>query len=71
MRQLKSNFDKIGAKYPAEHNVGHMYKADDNLRKFYKKLDPNNIFNPGIGKSAITEPVAMIKFLAESFLEPS
>ncbi len=43
-------FDKIGAKYPAEHNVGHTYEADDNLREFYKKLDPNNIFNPGIGK---------------------
>ena len=41
--------DNIGAKYPAEHNVGHMYKADNNLKKFYKKLDPNNIFNPGIG----------------------
>ena len=45
-------FDEIGAKYPAEHNVGHMYEADDNLRKFYKKLDPNNIFNPGIGKTS-------------------
>ena len=43
-------FDEIGAKYPAEHNVGHVYEADDNLRKFYKKLDPCNIFNPGIGK---------------------
>ncbi len=47
-------FDKIGAKYPAEHNVGHMYEADDNLRKFYKKLDPKNIFNPGIGKTPKT-----------------
>ena len=44
--------DKIGAKYPAEHNVGHMYEADDNLKKFYKKLDPNNVFNPGIGKTS-------------------
>ena len=50
--KLLSWFDKIGAKYPAEHNVGHIYKADDNLRKFYKKLDPNNIFNPGIGKTS-------------------
>ncbi len=44
-------FDKIGAKYPAEHNVGHVYEADDNLKEFYKKLDPNNIFNPGIGNT--------------------
>ncbi len=42
-------FDKIEAKYPAEHNVGHMYEADDNLRKFYQRLDPTNTFNPGIG----------------------
>ncbi len=47
-------FDEIGAKYPAEHNVGHVYEADDNLRKFYKKLDPCNIFNPGIGKTSKT-----------------
>ena len=47
-------FDKIEAKYPAEHNVGHMYEADDNLRKFYQKLDPKNIFNPGIGKTSKT-----------------
>ncbi len=42
--------DERGAKYPAEHNVGHLYKADNVLQKFYKKLDPKNIFNPGIGK---------------------
>ncbi len=42
-------FDKIGAKYPAEHNVGHVYEADKNLKEFYKKLDPTDTFNPGIG----------------------
>ena len=47
-------FDQIEAKYPAEHNVGHVYEADDNLRKFYKKLDPSNVFNPGIGKTSKT-----------------
>lgn len=39
-----------GAKYPAEHNVGHLYKADNNLQEFYKQLDPTNTFNPGIGQ---------------------
>ena len=39
-----------GAKYPAEHNVGHLYEAENSLQKFYKKLDPTNTFNPGIGK---------------------
>jgi D-lactate dehydrogenase len=42
--------DKKGAKYPAEHNVGHLYEAENTLQKFYKKLDPTNTFNPGIGK---------------------
>ncbi|NKQ40727.1 MAG: D-lactate dehydrogenase [Sulfurovum sp.] len=42
--------DSKGAKYPAEHNVGHLYKAEDSLQKFYTKLDPTNTFNPGIGK---------------------
>ena len=42
--------DSRGAKYPAEHNVGHLYEAESNLQKFYKDLDPTNTFNPGIGK---------------------
>ena len=42
--------DSRGAKYPAEHNVGHLYEAESNLQKFYKDLDPTNMFNPGIGK---------------------
>ena len=56
-------FDEIGAKYPAEHNVGHVYEADNNLRKFYKKLDPCNMFNPGIGKTSktINKPDGKIK----------
>lgn len=39
-----------GAKLPAEHNVGHIYKAEPVLREFYGNLDPTNTFNPGIGK---------------------
>ncbi len=42
--------DEKRAKYPAEHNVGHLYKADNSLQEFYTKLDPTNTFNPGIGK---------------------
>ncbi len=52
--KIKSNMlsllDEKKAKYPAEHNVGHMYKADNSLQDFYAKLDPTNTFNPGIGK---------------------
>ncbi|APD94655.1 D-lactate dehydrogenase [Alteromonas mediterranea] len=42
--------DSRGAKYPAEHNVGHLYEAEDTLQQFYRELDPTNTFNPGIGK---------------------
>ena len=44
--------DQAGAKYPAEHNVGHLYKAETDLSNFYKKIDPTNSFNPGIGKTS-------------------
>ncbi|OOE69524.1 D-lactate dehydrogenase [Salinivibrio sp. IB868] len=40
-----------GAKYPAEHNVGHLYAAEPDLANFYHQLDPTNSFNPGIGKT--------------------
>lgn len=40
-----------GAKYPAEHNVGHLYEAEEGLQSFYFSLDPTNSFNPGIGKT--------------------
>lgn len=41
-----------GAKYPAEHNVGHIYSAEQSLSDFYQSLDPTNSFNPGIGKTS-------------------
>ncbi len=47
-RILKEN----GAKYPAEHNVGHIYKAENSLVEFYEKLDPTNSFNSGIGQTS-------------------
>ena len=49
---MLERLDSKGAKYPAEHNVGHMYQADDTLKKFYQELDPTNTFNPGIGKTS-------------------
>ncbi len=44
-----------GAKYPAEHNVGHLYEAEPDLQNFYKSLDPTNTFNPGIGQTSKTK----------------
>lgn len=42
--------DARGAQYPAEHNVGHLYRAGPELRNFYRALDPCNQFNPGVGQ---------------------
>lgn len=50
--EILALMDKRGAKYPAEHNVGHLYHADDNLARFYQTLDPTNTFNVGIGKTS-------------------
>ena len=44
--------DRRGARYPAEHNVGHSYAAAPVLADFYRALDPANSFNPGIGKTS-------------------
>ncbi|WP_369915152.1 D-lactate dehydrogenase [Xanthomonas sp. NCPPB 3005] len=43
--------DRRGAEYPAEHNVGHLYRAKPALAAFYRALDPTNSFNPGIGQT--------------------
>ena len=48
-RNLLRIYDKRGAEYPAEHNVGHEYLLKASLKKFYRELDPTNVFNPGIG----------------------
>jgi D-lactate dehydrogenase len=47
--EVLERLDGIGAEYPAEHNVGHCYKAKEALAGFYEALDPCNVFNPGIG----------------------
>ena len=51
-KKLLMTYEARGAEYPAEHNVGHEYDAKPSLKTFYKKLDPNNIFNPGIGRTS-------------------
>ena len=50
--KLLKTFDERGAEYPAEHNVGHEYDAKPLLKGFYRKLDPTNSFNPGIGRTS-------------------
>ncbi|GAB6854888.1 D-lactate dehydrogenase [Asaia astilbis] len=43
--------DKRGARYPAEHNLGHLYEAGSKILDHYRDLDPCNCLNPGIGRS--------------------
>ncbi|WP_373099955.1 MULTISPECIES: D-lactate dehydrogenase [Pasteurellaceae] len=50
--EMLALLDRRGAQYPAEHNVGHLYQAKPELRKFYQTLDPTNSFNPGIGQTS-------------------
>ena len=44
--------DSRGAEYPAEHNVGHLYKAKPALAAHYRQLDPTNTLNPGLGQTS-------------------
>ncbi|QPR29577.1 D-lactate dehydrogenase [Edwardsiella hoshinae] len=50
--QMLALLDARGAEYPAEHNVGHLYQAKAPLRDFYRRQDPTNTLNPGIGKTS-------------------
>ncbi len=44
--------DTLGAEYPAEHNVGHLYPAKPPLVGHYRALDPTNSLNPGTGHTS-------------------
>jgi D-lactate dehydrogenase (quinone) len=44
--------EQRGAKYPAEHNVGHLYHASCEHEQHWRQLDPTNSCNPGIGKTS-------------------
>lgn len=44
--------EQRGAKYPAEHNVGHLYQASSKYQTHFQQLDPTNTLNPGIGKTS-------------------
>lgn len=44
--------DARGASYPAEHNVGHLYHAAESQLAHFRKLDPRNYLNPGVGKAS-------------------
>ena len=44
--------EQRGARYPAEHNVGHLYHASCDHAQHWRELDPTNTCNPGIGKTS-------------------
>ena len=51
-KRLMAWLDVRGARYPAEHNVGRLYRASPALEAFYRALDPTNSFNPGVGQTS-------------------
>lgn len=51
-QKMLAVLDARGARYPAEHNVGHLYHAPPSQVAFFRQLDPHNAFNPGIGKTS-------------------
>jgi len=51
-QQMLAVLDARGARYPAEHNVGHLYHAPPSQVAFFRQLDPHNAFNPGIGRTS-------------------
>jgi D-lactate dehydrogenase len=51
-RQIVAHMDGLGVEFPAEHNVGHLYRAKPVLADFYRQLDPTNTLNPGVGQTS-------------------
>src|SRR5450830_1887367 len=51
-KRILAALEERGARYPAEHNFGHLYQAGAEVERFYRQLDPTNSFNPGIGRTS-------------------
>lgn len=51
-RGMLAHYGARGGECPAEQNVGHLYPAKPALVEHYRKLDPTNTLNPGIGKTS-------------------
>jgi len=51
-QDVMAYLEQRGARYPAEHNVGHLYAASCDHQAHWKALDPTNSCNPGIGKTS-------------------
>ncbi len=51
-RGMLAHYEARGAECPAEYNVGHEYRAKPAQVNFFRKLDPANCLNPGIGQTS-------------------
>lgn len=51
-KTMKDLLEKRGAAIPAEHNYGRIYRVPAAMEAHFKKLDPHNIFNAGIGETS-------------------
>ena len=51
-RGMLAHYGARGAQCPAEYNVGHQYPAKPEQAEFFRKLDPTNSVNPGIGQTS-------------------
>lgn len=47
--EIQELLEARGAKLPAEHNYGRLYRMPDAMVEHFKRLDPTNTFNAGIG----------------------
>ena len=47
--ELKHEVERMGGKLPAEHGFGTEYKAPEEVKRRWRKMDPLNVMNPGVG----------------------
>jgi D-lactate dehydrogenase (quinone) len=50
--RMLEGLDRRGARYPAEHNVGTLYRASPEQQASFAALDPCNCLNPGTGQTS-------------------
>ncbi|MFI8595605.1 D-lactate dehydrogenase [Microbacterium sp. NPDC078428] len=51
-KRMTRLLEERGAAIPAEHNYGRLYEAPPALVEHYKRLDPANVFNAGVGNTS-------------------
>lgn len=49
---VKHSIEATGGKLPAEHGHGTEYKAPQDTQERWRRMDPLNVMNPGVGKTS-------------------